>query len=138
MLDPQYRPNSHFCKILSPARGLKPYVISNFPEIGKFPPTIGFFNFCVSRGFSSDVPLPRLVMDPAPMILSRKLPLKSQIAPGEDTCQRSELLNFRPRVAIALVVIILRWGGPAKGLKPYDNSSPSIVILFNGFARMAE
>ena len=56
-------------------------VIPNFPEIGKISPSYRAFNFCAPRGFSSDIPLPRLVID-HPMVFSRGLPLKSQISPG--------------------------------------------------------
>ena len=38
-------------------------IILNFPEVGKFRPTIGLFNFFVFWGFSG-IPLPRLVIDP--------------------------------------------------------------------------
>ena len=73
---------------LIPANGVKPYGNSDFPEIGKFRPTIGIFNFfAFFWEFCSGIPLPRLVIDPPTLILSRNLPLKPQIPPVGEPVQ---------------------------------------------------
>ena len=72
-------------------------VIFIFPAVGKSRAAIGISNFVFPRElFPSDIPLPRLVIEPPPppLILPRKLPLKSQIAAGGETCQVSSIFNF--------------------------------------------
>ena len=83
-------------------------VIFNCAAVGKYRPTIGILIFCVSWGFYSDIPLPRLVIAPHPPDFVAEITPKIADFGRGGTCQRGAFLNSRPRLAIALVVIILR------------------------------